>query len=121
MWSSRQGTRGVDARRLLIDPFVDWLTIGARYLRNDWPADTEDRDLGLEVGESVVFRRPDGMWVGLVVLEPGLTLRLEANQRQIALERLAKHLSRDAPTDKAALSALPAADRSRYGLSPHTI
>ena len=52
------------------------------------PADLDDGAYGLAEGESVVFRRPDGLWIGLAALDGGATLRIDASQRQIAIERL---------------------------------
>lgn len=55
-------------------------------------ADLDDRNAGLTDGESMVFHRPDGPWIGLASLGGGTTLRIEGPQRGIALDRLARHL-----------------------------
>ena len=64
------------------------------------PADLDDGAYGLAEGESVVFRRPDGLWIGLAALDGGATLRIAASQRQIAIERLRRHLLDEAPATK---------------------
>ena len=64
------------------------------------PADVDDRLYGLAEGESGVFRRPDGPWIGLANLGGGASLRIEAPQLGIALERLERRLGPDAPPPK---------------------
>jgi excisionase family DNA binding protein len=63
-------------------------------------ADLDEQNYGLAAGESVVFRRPDGLWIGTAVPEAGISLRLEAKQRQIAIDRLRKQLPDEAPPTK---------------------
>ena len=64
------------------------------------PVDPNNRYFGLADGESVVFHRPDGPWIGLASLGGGATLRIEAPQRGIAVERLALHLGPEAAPSK---------------------
>jgi len=63
-------------------------------------ADHDDHNLGLAEGESVVFHRRDDPWIGLASLGGSATLRIEAPQRGIAIERLARHLGPDAAPTK---------------------
>jgi excisionase family DNA binding protein len=62
--------------------------------------DLDDRNLGLADGESVVFHRPDGPWIGLASLGDGATLRTEGPQRGIVLDRLGRQLGPDAAPTK---------------------
>lgn len=62
--------------------------------------DPERRHFGLEPGESGVFKRPDGTWVGIANLGAGASLRVEARQVGIAVERLSRQLPPDAPAPK---------------------
>lgn len=64
------------------------------------PIDPEGRHFGLAQGESGVFRRPDGVWVGLANLGAGASIRVEARQVSIAVERLARQLPPDPPAPK---------------------
>ncbi len=64
------------------------------------PIDPEGRHFGLAQGESGVFRRPDGSWVGIANLGAGASLRVEARQVGIAVERLSRQLPPDAPAPK---------------------
>lgn len=64
------------------------------------PADLDDRLYGLEVGESVVFRRPDGRWIGLASLGDGASLRIEEKQRTFVVERLISRLGPEAREPK---------------------
>ncbi len=47
-----------------------------------------------------MFRRPDGSWVGIANLGAGASLRVEARQVGIAVERLSRQLPPDAPAPK---------------------
>ncbi len=64
------------------------------------PIDPEGRHFGLAHGESGVFRRPDNVWVGIANLGGGASLRVEARQVGIAIERLVRQLPEDAPSPK---------------------
>jgi excisionase family DNA binding protein len=64
------------------------------------PADLDDRLYGLAEGESVVFRRPDGRWIGLASLGDGASLRIEDKQRTFVLERLISRLGPEASEPK---------------------
>jgi excisionase family DNA binding protein len=56
------------------------------------PADVDDQLYGLDEGESVVFRRPDGRWIGLASLGDGASLRIEDKQKTFVVERLLRRL-----------------------------
>ena len=60
------------------------------------PADLDDRLYGLAEGESVVFRRPDGRWIGLASLGDGASLRIEDKQRTFVVDRLSSRLGPEA-------------------------
>ncbi len=64
------------------------------------PIDPEGRHFGLAHGESGVFRRPDGTWIGIANLGAGASLRVEARQAGIAIERLVRQLPADAPAPR---------------------
>lgn len=64
------------------------------------PADLDNTTYGLAEGESAVLRRPDGRWIGVAALEAGAMLRVQASQRQIALERIRRLLPPDAAPTK---------------------
>ena len=49
------------------------------------PADIDDRLFGLHEGESAVFKRPDGRWIGLANLGAGTSLRIEDSQLAIVI------------------------------------
>lgn len=63
-------------------------------------ADLEDRNFGLTDGESVVFHRPDGPWIGLASLGGGATIRVEGPLRETVAGRLARHLGPEAAPAK---------------------
>lgn len=64
------------------------------------PANLDDPLFGLAEGESVVFHRRDGRWIGLASLGGGATLRAEGAQRGLMIELLAKHLGPEAKPPK---------------------
>ncbi len=64
------------------------------------PADLSERTFGLAEGESVVFHRPDGPWIGLANLGAGATIRIEGAQLGLVTERLARQLGPDAAPAK---------------------
>lgn len=64
------------------------------------PADLGDQLYGLDEGESVVFRRPDGRWIGLASLGDGASLRIEDKQKTFVVERLLRRLGAEAREPK---------------------
>lgn len=64
------------------------------------PADLDDQLYGLDEGESVVFRRPDGRWIGLASLGDGVSLRIEDKQKTFVVARLSLRLGPEAREPK---------------------
>lgn len=49
---------------------------------------------------SVVFRRPDGRWIGLDLARDGASLRIEDKQKTVVIERLSRRLGPEAREPK---------------------
>lgn len=52
------------------------------------PADLDDQLYGLDESDRLVFRRPDGRWIGLASPGDGARLRIEDKQKTLVVERL---------------------------------
>ena len=63
-------------------------------------ADLDDPLFGLAEGESAVFHRPDGRWIGLAALGGGATVRVEGIQRGLVIDRLRQQLGPEAKMPK---------------------